>query len=274
MVDRVKPEGFEYFHLRTRSWDGAQGQLVNSDLTVFQYHSSGSGWRSPEGLQPVWGRPRESDKNTSKPSRLGFCIALGLRVWAVARSEPPSKLGEKEHSMKKLYCLTLARALSVSAFAQAPTVVRWHQIVGVITAPGVDNPVAGVTDSNNNTVNQIHSGTLPWTTRRGSARVNLASGEGSFEVEGLVLNGGSATGTPGPINSVVGTLVCNPGAPNQDIIDTTSVPLSPAGNAELSFRLNVPSACSTPLFLIRIPQAGLRWIATAAMPFTGYAATF
>ncbi len=176
--------------------------------------------------------------------------------------------------MRNLF-LTLSLALTaVAAFAQSNPVVRWHQIVGVITAPGVDNPVAGVTDSNNNTVNQIHSGTLPWTTRRGSARVNLASGEGSFEVEGLVLNGGSATGTPGPINSVVGTLVCNPGAPNQDIIDTTSVPLSSAGNAELSFRLNVPSACSTPLFLIRIPQAGLRWIAAAAVPFTGNAATF
>ena len=53
MVDRVKPEGFEYFHLRTRSWDGAQGQFWNSDFSVFQYHSSGSGWRSPEGLQIV-----------------------------------------------------------------------------------------------------------------------------------------------------------------------------------------------------------------------------
>src|SRR6266446_3181811 len=53
MVDRVKPEGFEYFHLGTRSWDGAQGQFWNSNFSVFQYHSSGSGWRSPEGLQPV-----------------------------------------------------------------------------------------------------------------------------------------------------------------------------------------------------------------------------
>src|SRR5258706_15415734 len=50
MVDRVKPEGFEYFHLGTRSWDGAQGQFWNSNFSVFQYHSSGSGWLSPEGL--------------------------------------------------------------------------------------------------------------------------------------------------------------------------------------------------------------------------------
>jgi hypothetical protein len=59
-------------------------------------------------------------------------------------------------------------------------------------------------------------------------------------------------------------LVCNPGAFNQATIDTPAVDLSPAGNAELSFRLNVPFACASPLFLIRIPQFGLRWIATGA----------
>src|SRR6266481_10137531 len=107
----------------------------------------------------VWGRPRESDKNTSKPSRLGFCIALGLRVWAVARSEPPSKLRKREHSMKKLYCLTLALALSASAFAQAPTVVRWKTIVGNITV------------SNNDAVAGINPGTTPWSTTGGRARV-------------------------------------------------------------------------------------------------------
>jgi hypothetical protein len=118
-----------------------------------------------------------------------------------------------------------------SAFAQNnnnTVVVRWRQIIGNITAPGIDNPVAGVTDANGNITNPIHSGTLPWTTKGGSARVNLSTGEGSFDVEGLVLNGGNATGTTGPINSVVGTLVCDPGAPNQAILDTQAVDLSRA----------------------------------------------
>jgi len=101
--------------------------------------------------------------------------------------------------------------------------------------------------------------------------VNLSTGEGSFEVEGLVLNGGSASGTPGPINSVVGTLVCNPGTSTQAILDTPAVGLSPTGNAESSFRLTVPAGCASPVFLIRIPQAGLRWIATGAIPVTGNA---
>ena len=176
--------------------------------------------------------------------------------------------------MKKL-CSTLSIVLTAaSAFAQNNTVVRWHQINGVITAPGVDNPVAGITDANGNTTNPIHSGTLPWTTKSGSARINLSTGEGSFDVEGLVFNGGNATGTTGPIKSVVGTLVCSPGTPNQVLSDTVAADLSPSGNAELSFKLNVPSGCSSPLFLIRVPQAGLRWIATGAVPVVSSAAAY
>jgi len=172
--------------------------------------------------------------------------------------------------MNKLSLTLSLVVIAGSAFAQNNnnTVVRWRQIIGNITAPGIDNPVAGVTDANGNTTNPIHSGTLPWTTKRGSARVNLSTGEGSFDVEGLVLNGGNATGTTGPINSVVGTLVCDPGAPNQAILDSQAVELSPEGNAELSFKLNVPSNCGSPLFLVRIPQGGLRWIATGAVPVT------
>src|ERR1700751_3832797 len=100
--------------------------------------------------------------------------------------------------MKKVCLLLLT--LCAGAFAQTDTVVRWRGIAGVVTAPGVDNPVG-----------QIHSGAGPWTTRNGKARVNLDTGEGSFEVEGLLLNVGSASGTTGPVTGVIGTLVCNPG---------------------------------------------------------------
>ena len=101
-------------------------------------------------------------------------------------------------------------------------------------------------------------------------RIDLTTGMGSFDVEGLVLNGGNATGTTGPITSVVGTLVCNPGGdsanpPTQVTVDTPATALSPQGNAELSFRVNVPPTCTNPLFLIRIPQFELRWIAAGAV---------
>src|SRR5262249_46072710 len=156
-------------------------------------------------------------------------------------------------------------------FAQ-DTIVRWPKIVGVITAQGVDNPVGGTVDANGNGTNQIHSGTSPWTTKGGSAHVDLSTGQGAFNVEGLVLNGGNATGTPGPMVSVVGTLVCNPGAttaPLQTVLDPPAAVLSPLGNAELSFKLSsVPATCTNPLFLIRIPQFQLRWIATGILPVT------
>jgi hypothetical protein len=176
--------------------------------------------------------------------------------------------------MKEL-CLILSLVLTaVSAAAQNSTIVHWRQITGVITAPGVDNPVAGVIDPNGTATNLIHSGAGPWTTKGGSAHINLVTGEGAFDVEGLVLNGGNATGTPGQVKSVVGTVVCNAGAQSQAIIDTPAVDLELNGNASLSFKISVPSTCSTPLFLIRVPQAGLRWIATGAVPVVSSATSY
>jgi hypothetical protein len=159
--------------------------------------------------------------------------------------------------MKKVLVLSLV--LCAGAFAQSETVVRWRGIEGVITAPGVDNPVG-----------QIHSGAGPWTTKDGSARINLSSGAGSFEVEGLVLNGGNASGTPGPVKSVIGTLVCNPGnsgGGTETAIDTPATNLSTEGNAELSFKLTIPVVCNNPVFLIRVPAG--KWIATGTKPATG-----
>ena len=86
--------------------------------------------------------------------------------------------------MKKVCLLLLT--FCTGAFAQSDTVVCWRGIEGVVTAPGVDNPVS-----------QTHSGAGPWTAKSGGARINLVTGEGSFNVEGLVLNGGTASGTRG-----------------------------------------------------------------------------
>jgi hypothetical protein len=155
--------------------------------------------------------------------------------------------------MKKVLLLSLT--LCAGAFAQ-DTIVRWRGIEGVITAPGTDNPVS-----------QIHAGAGPWTTKGGSARIDLTTGEGSFDVEGLVMNGGNASGTPGAVASVIGTLVCNPnnaGGISESIADTPAVALSSEGNAELSFKLNVSPTCNAPIFLIRVASG--RWIATATRP--------
>ena len=159
------------------------------------------------------------------------------------------------------------------------SVVSWSNIAGVITAPGIDNPVAIITDQSNNVLSQIHSGTLPWVVRTGAAAVDLTTGAAAFSVRGLVLIGGNASGTPGPINQVVGTLVCNPGSTDvnqpQSIVDTPPVALTALGNADFSGELIVPPIfpCGGPLFLIRIGPAfggfAGRWLATGVGPQIG-----
>ena len=155
--------------------------------------------------------------------------------------------------MRKVVKGMLPLLFTATSFAQSTTV--WHRIVGVITAPGTSNTVAG-----------INSGGLPWITTSGTATVNLTSGAVTFDVVGLVLVGGNASGTPDGVTSVKGTLVCDPGAADQVIIDTPAVPLSTLGNAAFggSFESALPATCTNPLFLIRVAPAGL-WIATGAV---------
>jgi len=93
-------------------------------------------------------------------------------------------------------------------------------------------------------------------------------------VEGLVLIGGNATGTPGPINQVTGTLVCNPGTGAQRVLNSAPVGLSPRGNAHFHDQINgIPAACASPVFLVRIgpdlPAAAGRWLATGAVRVFG-----
>jgi hypothetical protein len=161
--------------------------------------------------------------------------------------------------MKKVLAM-LFLALSVSAsFAQTTSnVVRWKTIVGNITV------------SNNDAVGGINPGTTPWSTLGGRALVNLSTGHVSFDVDGLVLNGGNATGTPDGIDQVEGSLICDAGAKDQTIFTTTPVKLNAQGNADFSGTFdNIPGTCTNPLFLIRIgpdlPGANQRWIATGAV---------
>jgi len=157
--------------------------------------------------------------------------------------------------------------------------VRWKSIKGEITAPDVDNPVGVVTTETvgggTTLINPgISAGTTPWTTTQGRASVNLSTGAASFEVEGLVLNGGNARGTPGRVDQVEGSLICNPGTTDEAILTTAPVPLSSTGDAEFSGNIgSVPSTCANPLFLVRIgpdlPAANQRWIATGAVRVSG-----
>src|SRR6267154_4616379 len=157
--------------------------------------------------------------------------------------------------MKKMLALLAVLCSAAAAFAQNDALVRSQTIVGNITV------------SNNEAVGGINPGTTPWSTVGGSARVNLATGHVSFDVDGLVLNGGNATGTPDGINQVEGTLVCNAGGGNQTVFTTKPVPLDARGNADFHGEFaTIPGTCTNPLFLIRIgpdlPAANQRWIGT------------
>ena len=149
--------------------------------------------------------------------------------------------------------------------------VNWKSIVGVITAP--DDPATpNVAENINNPVGKVDSGTFPWSVRAGHARVNLTTGATCFEVHGLVINGQIFSGTPGPVQTVTGTLVCNAGDQTEAELDTSDVSLDDQGNARFSGMIHgIPAGCANPLFLVRIatianPQNpnGARgfWIAT------------
>src|SRR6266403_1006846 len=124
--------------------------------------------------------------------------------------------------MKKMLPVLAVRGSATAAFAQNDAVVRWKTNVGNITV------------SNNDAVGGINPGTAPWSTLGGRARVNLATGHVSFDVDGLVLNGGNATGTPGGVDQVEGSLICDAGAKDQTIFTTTPVPLTAQGKADFS----------------------------------------
>jgi hypothetical protein len=165
--------------------------------------------------------------------------------------------------MNKFLVALLPIALSATSafgFENDNSTIIWKDVVGVITAPGVDNPVG-----------TIHGGAGPWSVHSGNARVNLLNGYTSFDVDGLVLNGSNASGTPGAITAVKGTLVCNSGGAAPTIFDTPAVSLNVHGDAHFDGQISgLPATCDNPAFLIRIVTpagAAGRWIATGVRRF-------
>jgi hypothetical protein len=159
--------------------------------------------------------------------------------------------------LSKLAVAAFVALAAVHARADDAT-LKWQTIIGIMQA---GNVVAG-----------IPGGGQPWSTLGGNANVNLGAGRVSWRVDGLVLAGGNAIGTRAGIASVKGTLVCNPGAANQAVVDTPAVPLDVLGDArfEGEFATPLPDACTagtTFAFLVRIAAAapGDRWIANGAV---------
>jgi len=194
----------------------------------------------------------------------------------------------KQKTQRAKACFAFAfivLTLSPLTFAQrhhrdrdSQSLVSWTSIKGEIIEPNEDNVVGQVTvqvgDFTNIVNPGISAGTSPWTTTQGRAVVDLQTGAAAFEVQGLVLNGGNASGTPGPVDQVEGTLICNTGTTDETFVDTNPVRLSSTGDAEFYGNIGtVPSPCANPVFLIRIgpdlPAATGRWLATGAVRVFG-----
>ena len=153
--------------------------------------------------------------------------------------------------------LSLSAALIAdAALATGFSNIGWQSMMG-IAQPG--NVVGTGTGA-------VTGGPSPWWAQSGRANVNPDNGMMHFEVRGLVLAGGNAIGTPGPVLKVKGTLVCDTDGSatggNSILVDTPLVDLDDLGNARFNGVLGpLPAACATEpdiAFVIRT-SAG-RWI--------------
>ena len=182
----------------------------------------------------------------------------------------------KQQAKKMVALLGLVLPVLSGSSAFAAT-VSWKGIAGVIST--ADNITTDANESQDNPVGKnIHSGTFPWTTLNGRARVNLTTGAATFQVRGLVIVGQIFSGTPGPVNAIEGTLVCNPGDDqNEMILDTSDVKIDGEGAAAFNGKINgIPATCDSPVFLLRIatintpnPEAARgAWIATGTQRVT------
>ena len=140
--------------------------------------------------------------------------------------------------------------------------VEWKDIIGIIEP---ENVVGSGTTT-------VTGAGEPWSTRDGSAKVDLKTGKLEFHVKGLVFAGGKHIGTPGPIVEVIGTLVCNAtgatGNGNSVLINTPAVKLDGEGDADFHDQVTLDSSCLTGdiAFLIRIPgTSSPPWIANGAV---------
>ena len=139
-------------------------------------------------------------------------------------------------------------------------VVEWKHIIGIIQA---GNKVGSGTG-------QVTGGGQPWSTTGGSAEVDLTTGQLQFQVQGLVLAGGNAIGTPDSVTMVKGTLVCDTTGTangNSALVDTPLVPLSTQGDARFRGEVGpLPSACvNEPNIAFLVRTAGGGWIANGAV---------
>lgn len=166
---------------------------------------------------------------------------------------------------KSLIVSGLALAAAVvgqSASADAGDTIRWQSVIGIIQANNVVGVGAGA----------VTGAPGPWSALGGNVKVDLDKGQINFTTNGLVFAGGNSIGTPGAVQQVMGTLVCDTdgsasGGVTSVLKDTPLVDLDDQGDARFNGSVGaLPAVCSSEpdiAFLIR--TAGGRWIANGTV---------
>ncbi len=149
-----------------------------------------------------------------------------------------------------LFASTLA--LAAWPALAADTLVQFNGGIGVDPVGGIANgaPVA-------NTVLGVPPGGRPWVIRKLRANV-FVDGTVSIKGSGLLLSGGDAIGTRGPVTQVQATLFCG-GAP----FDSAIAALDAAGNFQIGGAMLAapPNPCVGPVLLIRNAAGTRAWFA-------------
>ena len=154
----------------------------------------------------------------------------------------------------------LALGIAPVAHAQEPYVARWHTVIGIIQGSNVVGSGTGA----------VTGAPGPWSAQSGHVAVDFARGKIAFDVHGLVLAAGNSIGTPGAVDQVKGTLVCDTNGSasggNSVLVDTPAVELDDDGDARFNGDVSIPPVCAAEAdiaFLIRTTSG--RWIGNGAV---------
>lgn len=142
--------------------------------------------------------------------------------------------------------MAVVAAIPLTASSSNKTLFEFGSLVGVSGVfVGPSTPLRGVP-----------GGGFPWVISEGKARLKM-NGELNVEVEGLVIDPSNATaqarGIAGknPLPSFIATISCLDTKNGVTNINTSPVPASSSGNAEIEQTIVLPATCIAPIVLVR-----------------------
>src|SRR5215831_4077139 len=92
-----------------------------------------------------------------------------------------------------------AALVSGNALADSDDVIRWQSVIGIIQGGNVVGSGTGA----------VTGAPGPWSAQGGQVRIDPDRSRIDFDVRGLVFAAGNFIGNTGPVNKVMGTLLCD-----------------------------------------------------------------